>query len=35
MLVVCVPRVMTHGDGWGAFVFDLTQCSCVCVGVCA
>ena len=34
MLVVCVPRVLIHGDGWVAFVFDLRRCSCVCVLVC-
>ena len=31
MLVVCVPRVKIHGDGWRALVFDLRRCSCVCV----
>ena len=30
MLVICVPKVMIHGDGWGAFVFDFRRCSYVC-----
>ena len=34
MLVVCVPKVVIHGDGWGAFVFDCQRCSCVLLCAC-
>ena len=34
LLVVCVPRVIIHGDGWEGFVFNLWRCSCACWCVC-